>query len=600
MYYLSITAIVVSLTALTAFVAALRYGWLSNMKRGFLMTLRLSLVGTGLMSSLLVGLWCYESAKDIIAQGTIENIGNVGRAIEEQLDVEIDQTLARLKALSGWLTPSIEKGSTQDLQEKVRSILQVNADFLQADVYDKDGRLLAGAAIGDTTEPLNRVAAAYGIEGKDFVSDPYMSSVFGKYVLYLSVPLLSSKGEIEGVLSSRVSLESISNLLVSTRFGQSGYAVIVNHDGLILGHPDHKRINEDLSGYRAVQLGLKGNSGSVVDLNKAGQRRLFYYRALKGPGTVNPQPMVIMSEMDEREAVAPLITLKYQFFVGMALIALACLIVAQQLSNYIKRPFQELLHMFDRVQKGDLSVQTEVRGRDEIAQLEVALNGMVEGLRERNLVKELFGRYVTTQVSEEVLKGRINLGGESRRVTILFSDIRNFTSTAEDMEPTQVVAFLNEYFSEMVEAVFEYGGVLDKFMGDGMMAVFGSFGDEPDHPRRAIMAGLRMKALLGKINGQRSMVGKAPIKIGVGIHTDEVIVGNIGSQKRLEYTVIGDGVNTCSRVESLNKEFGTTILITSTTYNEVQDLFECRQMPQAQLKGKARALQFYEVLSLKT
>ena len=162
-------------------------------------------------------------------------------------------------------------------------------------------------------------------------------------------------------------------------------------------------------------------------------------------------------------------------------------------------------------------------GRDEIGQLGAALNGMVEGLQERDMVKEVFGRYVATQVSEEVLKGIVNLGGESRRVTILFSDIRDFTAMAEQMEPTQVVDFLNDYFSEMVEAVFEYGGVLDKFMGDGMLAVFGSFGDDPSHPRQAVMAALRMKALLGKINGKRNIIGKPPINIGVGIHTDEVV-----------------------------------------------------------------------------
>ncbi len=159
--------------------------------------------------------------------------------------------------------------------------------------------------------------------------------------------------------------------------------------------------------------------------------------------------------------------------------------------------------------------------------------------------------------------------------------------------------FLNDYFSEMVEAVFEYGGVLDKFMGDGMLAVFGSFGDEPDHPRRAVMAALRMKALLGKINGRRGIVGKAPINIGIGIHTDEVIVGNIGSYKRLQYTVIGDGVNTTSRLEALNKIFDSTILISASTYEEVSDLFECRLMPEAQIRGKTKAMKTYEVLSIR-
>ncbi|MCX6907957.1 MAG: adenylate/guanylate cyclase domain-containing protein [Verrucomicrobia bacterium] len=132
------------------------------------------------------------------------------------------------------------------------------------------------------------------------------------------------------------------------------------------------------------------------------------------------------------------------------------------------------------------------------------------------------------------------------------------------------------------------------------LAVFGSLGDQPDHPRRAVLAALRMKALLGKINGERGIAGKPPIAIGVGIHTDDVIVGNIGSSKRLEYTVIGDGVNTTSRVQTLNKQFGTTILITQPTYETVKDAFECRLMPDTQLRGKTKTFSFYEVLSSKS
>ena len=134
-------------------------------------------------------------------------------------------------------------------------------------------------------------------------------------------------------------------------------------------------------------------------------------------------------------------------------------------------------------------------------------------------------------------------------------------------------------------------------MGDGMLCVFGSVAETPDHERRAVMTGLRMKALQAKINGERTVAGKPPIAIGIGIHTDDVIVGNIGSRRRLEYTVIGDGVNTCQRVESANKEFGTTILITETTFEAVRDQFECRPMPETSLKGKTKTPRLFEVLS---
>ena len=150
-------------------------------------------------------------------------------------------------------------------------------------------------------------------------------------------------------------------------------------------------------------------------------------------------------------------------------------------------------------------------------------------------------------------------GQQLRRVTVYFSDIRNFTTMSEQMTPSQVVSFLNDYFSEMVDAVFAQEGMLDKFLGDGLMAVFGAFGDTSDHPRRAVMAALQMKALLAKINGERAMSGKPAIEIGIGIHTDEVIVGNIGSRKRLEFAAIGDGVNVASRLQ-FGAKIGAAIL----------------------------------------
>jgi adenylate cyclase len=183
---------------------------------------------------------------------------------------------------------------------------------------------------------------------------------------------------------------------------------------------------------------------------------------------------------------------------------------------------------------------------------------------------------------------------------MLFSDIRNFTSMSEGMEPERIIAFLNDYFSEMVDAVFEHHGVLDKFIGDGMLAVFGSLDQVEGHERRAVLTALRMRARLAKLNGERATVGQPPIAIGIGIHTDEVIVGNIGSRRRLEYTVIGDGVNTCSRVEGLNKEFGTTILITDATRKAVSEEFDLRPMPEAPLKGKTKVPRLFEVVSVKT
>lgn len=263
------------------------------------------------------------------------------------------------------------------------------------------------------------------------------------------------------------------------------------------------------------------------------------------------------------------------------------------------RPLHTLGEFAHKIGSGDLTSRVDIGGRDIAGRLATTLNQMAVGLQERDHVKEVFGRYIATQVSDEILKGEVNLGGAEKNVTVLFSDIRNFTQMSEKMTPQQVVTFLNDYFTEMVDAVFEHGGVLDKFLGDGLMAVFGSLSSDPGHPRNAVMAALRMQALLGKINGMRAMSGQAPIAIGIGIHTDAAVVGNIGSRKRLEYTVVGDGVNTSSRLQALNKEFGTTILISETTYEAVKGDIECRQMPDTHLRGKTKDLKIYEVVSMK-
>ena len=224
---------------------------------------------------------------------------------------------------------------------------------------------------------------------------------------------------------------------------------------------------------------------------------------------------------------------------------------------------------------------------------------MIAGLQERERVKKAFGRYVSTQVADRVLKSQAGqeLGGTRKRVTILFADIRNFTTMSEQMSPEQVVDFLNAYFSEMVAAVVEEGGYLDKFIGDGIMACFGAMDDLDEPENRAVRTGLRMKAKLAKLNGERAIAGKDPIHIGIGIHTAEVIVGNIGTADHVNYTVIGDGVNTCARVESANKDLGTTMLITKSTLDQLSEHFECRAMPQAKLKGKSNVPPLFEVIS---
>jgi adenylate cyclase len=375
---------------------------------------------------------------------------------------------------------------------------------------------------------------------------------------------------------------------------------MVDGAGQIIAHRDPARLEEDISQYEAVRLARQtGTVGSVVAANRQGQERLFVYRPIKSPESQAQHNWVLLTEIDAGEMLIPVNKLRKELAIAIALLLVTGVLVAHQISTSVHRPLDALGDFAHKIGAGDFTARVNVRGHDVAGRLAEALNEMAAGLQERDHVKEVFGRYIATQVSDEILKGQVSLGGAEKQVTVLFSDIRNFTSMSERMSPQQVVTFLNDYFTEMVDAVFENGGVLDKFLGDGLMAVFGSMSDEPDHPRKAVLAALRMQALLAKINGVRAVSGKPPISIGVGIHTDSVIVGNIGSRKRLEYTVVGDGVNTSSRLQALNKEFGTTILISESTYQAVKDDFECRQMPDTHIRGKTKDLRIYEVVSMK-
>ena len=255
-------------------------------------------------------------------------------------------------------------------------------------------------------------------------------------------------------------------------------------------------------------------------------------------------------------------------------------------------------HLVERMQEvkdGDLTTRAEVRGLDTLGEMASNFNAMVQGLVQREQLKETFGRYVTQQVADEILAGRVALGGELRTATVLFSDIRDFTKMSEQLSPVDVVAFLNEYLGAMVDCVLEHDGVLDKFIGDAVMAVFGapiSQGAKKD-AENAVACALAMGRRLDEINERRRLRGQPAIRIGIGLHTGELVAGNIGSPRRMEYTVIGDTVNTCSRLEHLTKDHGRRTLLSSTTAALVADRFRVVDVAVVPIRGRAEPLSIH-------
>lgn len=600
------SVLVVSLLALglaALFLVAVHRRWFSRFTNGFAITLTLAVVGIAIFAVWITGAWAYREARGIILDQVRLDLQNIGDILEREIQDEIEETFTQLTHLAEQLSDDrLEPDSLQVIEHDLREIVRVNTDILQLEAADENGARVAAATLAPAAQPSGRVGMAYCLDGRRHASAPQQNPAFASnghsgHLIELCVPILTGS-KVVGALNAHFDIQrKLSSLLTSATFNATGKATLVGADGRVLADPAPARLNEDLSATEAVRAAFEGRSG-VSHIEENGEVELAFYRPLKNPTTINPGPWALLTEINEAEAVAPLASLRNKILLGAIALTLVGTLVALAVAGSIGRPVRELVRFAQKVKEGDLTARANVTGRDAGGQLAAALNGMVQGLLERDRVKEVFGRYVATQVSEKLLRGEVNLGGERKRVTILFSDIRNFTTMSEMLPPEQVVEFLNDYFTEMVDAVFEQGGMLDKFIGDGLMAVFGSTDDSADHPRQAVSAALRMQALLGKINGERAMNGKPPIAIGIGIHTDDVIVGNIGSRKRLEYTVVGDGVNTSSRLQDLNKLFGTTILISEHTYRAVQDHFVCRVMQHAELKGKTKDLVVYEVVSL--
>jgi class 3 adenylate cyclase len=224
---------------------------------------------------------------------------------------------------------------------------------------------------------------------------------------------------------------------------------------------------------------------------------------------------------------------------------------------------------------------------------------MVEEIIEKERLKakimDSFGKYVTSEVRDQILEGRIPLDGETKDVTVLFADLRGFTTLAESTSPKEVVKIINGYFSEMAEAIGQNRGLVLQFIGDEIEAVFGAPSPLENHPTHAVRAGLAMRERLVSVNEKLQKKGYAPLRHGIGIHTGNVVAANIGSEDRLSYALVGDTVNAASRIQGLNKEFGTDLLISATTVERLVDKINIEKMPATTVKGKKYPVEIFKL-----
>jgi len=232
-----------------------------------------------------------------------------------------------------------------------------------------------------------------------------------------------------------------------------------------------------------------------------------------------------------------------------------------------------------------------------LAYAAVTLERRIASERERRQIRQAFSRYVSSTVVDAILEdpSRLKLGGERKRMSVLFSDIRGFTTISEGLSPERLVEILNKYLNRMTDVVFANHGVLDKYIGDAVMAFWNAPFDQPEHALCAAMTALEMRSALRQMNTEHAF-GAIELKIGIGINTGDMVVGNVGGDTRFDYTVIGDNVNMASRLEGLNKEYGTMILATEAASLEIQDRILMRKIDKVAVKGKKEPVVICEIM----
>jgi adenylate cyclase len=309
----------------------------------------------------------------------------------------------------------------------------------------------------------------------------------------------------------------------------------------------------------------------------------------------------------ENNLVRPTNLTKIQAFLIVAVALIGVIIVGVLLANQVTKPLSKIVKASTRIARGDLEVKVSSDGNDEVAVVASAFNYMVSGLQEGVIYRDLLGRTVSPEVREAMRKsfasGELRLEGQSTVATVLMSDIRGFTSLSEKAEPTTILTWLNEYFGELVPIITNHGGVVDKFEGDAMLAFFGILPrllPPEESAFAACQASVDMLAVIDKINQRRALRGEPPLITGIGINTGDLIAGGLGTADRLNYTIIGDTVNTTQRLQTLTGRLGESgVVINETTLTALKGRrgdFRFEPMGEQSFPGKLEQLWLYRLM----
>jgi adenylate cyclase len=374
------------------------------------------------------------------------------------------------------------------------------------------------------------------------------------------------------------------------------YAIILDKAELIRAHTDINKVNQPYDSlYDAViienddSLEIKkyyDNKKEILDFSKP-----IEFNKIKVGGI---HVGISLETLQKKISKTRIFVISLTALIILTGIGLSILV-----SSKFLKPIHMLVNGTKEIKQGNYDFKIDILNNDEIGDLTSSFNDMADGLRKKVVIQDAFGKYVAPEVVDMILQnpGDKWLKGEKIEATVMFADIRGFTSLTEKSAPEDVIAVLNAHFTLATEVIFKYDGHVDKFIGDEIMAVFGAIVEHEDHPVRAVMAAVTLQKEINSINRKLENIGKTPVRVGIGINVGEVIVGNIGSKKRMEYTVIGDTVNVASRLTDLAGP--DEIIISDSVYQKASDCIIVEELDPIAVKGKSAPIQTYRVKELR-
>jgi sigma-B regulation protein RsbU (phosphoserine phosphatase) len=430
-------------------------------------------------------------------------------------------------------------------------------------------------------------------------TDPYEFFAGGGMGITCAAPVLDAAGAVRGVFTVDFSLDRLTEFLDAVEVSPRGVVFLATRDGALLvgkrprGATGTTPADTEaaLVGAVAREMGSDGEQGFEIDV--AGERYLGHVVPLS-VGDLRWLVAVVLPVTDYTAPVQAQARRTVLLGVAALLLAIACGIAT---AGWLGHPLRELAEAARRIRQGHLDVRVTPRSRDEIGVLARAMNDMVQALKDRDFIRDAFGRYVSPELAQRCLRDRqaLRLGGDLREVVVLMSDLRGFSALSERLGPTAMIGLLNRYLARMTPVILAHGGMINEFIGDAILVLFGAPFAREDDADRAVRCAWAMQRALDALNVELEAEGLPALAMGIGVHSGLVVAGNIGSADRIKYGVVGPTVNLTARIQALADG---DVLVSEAALRRVRIAVRVTPPREVHVKGNAEPVALRRLLDL--